>query len=243
MSLRFAAALVAFCAVTFLAPVSARAVDPVDKSLLTPPPTGAWSSFRLTGNDGAGPKQIYVAAVRREQWEGKPHLWLELTSVGENGDSLSVMGLYPADGELGLVAKKVVLKTDRGTAQEVPANLVRVGSMLASKFGLGIDFEELAASIRQNLDRGVTATPGALERLEAGGIAVRARRLLVRDSRGREGTVWLSPQIPLFSFVRAEYEGSVLELTGFGSGGAVSRIGNDYQPFDLGEIMKRMLGK
>jgi len=213
------------------------------KALLSPPSVGAWSSYRVSGKSMDKPRRFKVAVVGKEQFEGMPHIWLELTVVGQDGDSLTAMGLYPAGESLGLTAKKVVLKLGDSEAQEVPAGLVSLGTMLATRFGLGIDLDELTASIREGTQKGITSKEQAAEHLKLTGGALTARKLLVQDAKGRKVDLWLSREAPLFSFVKAVHEARTLELEDWGASGALSRIGGKYHPFDLKDMFNRAFNK
>jgi len=213
------------------------------KSMLRPPAVGAWSSYAVIVKGVETPRRFSVAVVGKEQFEGAPHIWLEMTVIGDDGDSLTVMGLFPAGEFLGLTAKKVVLKLGDAGAQEVPAGLVSLGTMLAARFGLGLDLDELTASIREGAQKGVSATEQGREQLYLEQGALDTRRLLVRDSQDREATIWLSSQAPLFGFAQAVHEARRLELTAWGASGATSRIGGRYHPFDLKDMFNRMMKK
>ncbi|MCE5272223.1 hypothetical protein LLH00_13175 [bacterium] len=236
------------CILTFLALAAgqstlAQAANLDLKSMLRPPVVGAWSSYAVIVKGEDKPRRFRVSAVGREQFEGAPHLWLELTVIGNDGDSLTAMGLFPAGEFLGLKAKKVVLKLGKSEAQEVPAGLASLGTMLATRFGLGLDLDDLTASIREGAQNGISATEQAPERLDLKQGALDTRRLLVQDPKGREVTIWLSDRAPLFGFAQAVHEARRLELTAWGASGAVSRIGSRYHPFNLQGMFDRMLGK
>lgn len=213
------------------------------KALLSPPQVGAWSSYKVSGKSMETPKRFRLAVVGMEQFEGAPHVWLELTVVGQDGDSLTAMGLYPAGESLGLTAKKVVLKLGASEAQEVPAGLVSLGTTLATRFGLGIDLDELVASIREGTQKGISSKEQAEESLALKGGILSTRKMLVEDAKGRQVNLWLSREAPLFSFVKAIHEARTLELETWGVGGAVSRIGKNYNSFDLKNMLNRAFGK
>jgi hypothetical protein len=142
-----------------------------------------------------------------------------------------------------LTAKKVVLKLGASEAQEVPAGLVSLGTTLATRFGLGIDLDELVASIREGTQKGISSKEQAAESLELKGGALETRRMLVEDAKGRKVSLWLSREAPLFSFVKAIHEARTLELETWGASGAVSRIGKNYNSFDLKNMLNRAFGK
>ncbi len=235
--------LAAFLSLDLSTMLAAAGGDLDLKALLSPPQVGAWSSYKVSGKSMDRPKMFRLAVVGKEQFEGAPHIWLELTVAGQNGDSLTAMGLYPAGESLGLTAKKVVLKMGDSEAQEVPAGLVSLGTTLATRFGLGIDLDELVASIREGTRKGISSKEQAEESLALKGGILSTRRMLVEDAKGRQVSLWLSREAPLFSFVKAIHEARTLELETWGASGAVSRIGKNYNSFDLKDILNRALGK
>lgn len=198
---------------------------------------GAWAAYSLSGANSLGISQLYLAVVGQDSLEGKLHFWYEWTTV-VRGDTQSVKLLVSADSVFSLKARRMIVKQAGRQAVELPFGGLDLEALMGQQSALGIDPEDLASAVEKAGKTGRKVEDLGSEARTVAGRRLEARRLRVTEKDGREVGLWLSPRVPFFSLVRLESPGLEVDLTGWGTAGAVERIGQDFRPLDLKGLME-----
>jgi len=213
---------------------------PEIKNLLRTPEVGTWSKYKLNGKMFFGYRELYVAVVKEERIDEKMHLWYEFTMIGTE-DTSTVKVLVLAEPIINLESKRVIVKAGKRTAQEVPAVMVRMGTSLGFKFALGFNPEEMVASIQGGLRDKSKIIPHGNILMGIAGKQVKANYFVLKAYNGKAIELWLSDDVPLFSFVKMDITKAQAELNEWGYSGAIDRIGESFRPLGVSNLLKTLI--